>query len=235
MMTNKKHLLYFKPQSGGDAPNPILIANLQGWYNSDNVIHTSNVISQVTDLSSNNNHLTQSDTTKRPVLQANIQNSKPAIKFDGTNDAMLLTTGINLNNSSCFFVVRMNANTTQAFISGLTGGSLMFRWNNLRMQLIHSFVTDIATSTVNLAQNTTYILHFDISNGAGGNCTFYNKNVTQGNTTTNRTMNASNQIGADGNGQYLNAQVFEMIFYNRVLNSTERSDIVTFLSNKYAI
>ncbi len=62
--------------------SPNQLTGLIGWYNSQNTINNGVSISQLTDLSGNNFHLSQANSLKRPNLIGNSLGNFPSIAFD---------------------------------------------------------------------------------------------------------------------------------------------------------
>ena len=65
--------------------DPSTIPNLVTWINADNVLTSSGKITQMTDLSGNNNHAVQANDTLRPTLVDNIIDGKPVARFTSGN------------------------------------------------------------------------------------------------------------------------------------------------------
>ena len=65
--------------------NPDDILGLIGWYNAGNVIHSNNLISEITDLSVLGNNLSQENSARQPNLVLNGLGNLPTIRFNGSS------------------------------------------------------------------------------------------------------------------------------------------------------
>lgn len=68
---------------------PNQVSGLEVWYDVNDfstITQISGVVSQINDKSGNSRHATQATDAARPAYETNVQNGKPALKFDGIND-----------------------------------------------------------------------------------------------------------------------------------------------------
>ena len=68
---------------------PSDLTDLELWLDAkdeSSVTHSSNAVSQWSDISGNNKHVTQGTAASKPTFSANGLNSMPTLSFDGTND-----------------------------------------------------------------------------------------------------------------------------------------------------
>ena len=87
--------------------SPSEISGMKLWLDAaddSTITHSSNAVSQWSDTSGNNNHASQSTSTKQPALNAAPQNGLSTIKFDGTND-YLSVTSLNITQAYSFYAV----------------------------------------------------------------------------------------------------------------------------------
>lgn len=90
--------------SRGHLPAPFLPTRLPGlafWYDAEVSSYTGGVWS---DLSGNDNHTFQTTTSARPIMTTD-DAGRRLLRFDGLNDALLVTSPPDLSNGTTFFVV----------------------------------------------------------------------------------------------------------------------------------
>ena len=113
---------------GGSQFAPSNIAGLQLWLDATTglfdatsggsaVTTDGSAVARWEDQSGSGYHVTQATLANRPVLKTGIRNSKNAIRFDGSNDALVSANIVadNLSTMTCFVV---------AYIAGFGGGGL---------------------------------------------------------------------------------------------------------------
>ena len=84
---------------------------------------TSNAVSQWNDKSGNNNHATQTDSTRRPIVSAAALNSLDVLTFDGSNDSLRFSEIIlNDNNTTGVSVFTRSTSGINSIDLGAAGG-----------------------------------------------------------------------------------------------------------------
>lgn len=80
------------------------------WLRADSLITKdgSNSVSEWGDLSDQENNFVQSTSSKRPLWVSSVVNSKPALRFDGSDDIMSSVKSLNLTAGSSIFIVAKN-------------------------------------------------------------------------------------------------------------------------------
>jgi hypothetical protein len=209
--------------------SPNQVPGLIGWYNSENAIHSSGSVSQLSDLSGNNFHLQQNNTSKRPNLQTNVLGNFPAIYFDGINDNLKSLFGSVQATTSTIFILTNNLINGNTFV--YDGGSSFYSLRN-QGNLIYMYVTGggISYAKVNPYSFTLFNQVYNSTNSK----IFENGNLKiQGN------LNNSNLDGFTLGSYYgqdsyfFKGQMLEVIVYNRVLTESERISVQNFIMNKY--
>jgi PKD repeat protein len=92
---------------------PKMVSNLKVWVRSDTgVVHLNGKVSKWNDLSGNNIHLSQADTSKQAIFISNdVANTmKPSLSFDGVNDELTFAQ-TNIKTSFVFFKHSTGTNT----------------------------------------------------------------------------------------------------------------------------
>ncbi|MCB0397003.1 MAG: T9SS type A sorting domain-containing protein [Flavobacteriales bacterium] len=198
-------------------------------------LSNNNPVSTWTDRSGNANNATQAGSL-RPLFQTNRVNGKPTIKFDGTDDYMLLGTNLDQADATIFIVgdgsglsgYRYLCSTKKWFINARHSGGRQWGFNQ------GTFIS----SGIQLFGGTWNVLTCIVRNGS-----------TTVNMWTNGAFGASGTRGsfasipktvigaysADGStfsGHY-QGELAEVIVYNFELNSAQRTLVRNYLGSKY--
>lgn len=237
MKTSIKKLLFFNHrfESKLTISTPAQISNLRGWWNSQNVVGTTTV-SQMTDLSGNNNHLIQAVVASQPLIQSNQMNGLQTLKFDGTDD-FLEGPDLNSDSYSIFVVYHNRTLTNGTFYSTKQSGGQIQRFDRV---WVHGGSPSIAIPSLN--SGNFFYLASDRITGIHTlyNNVYDNNNLTASGTTTHALLAGNFLLGARGSTstiltEYLNANIAEVILYNRVLLQNERNAVHQLLRTKYNI
>lgn len=220
-------------QSGGGGPvgisSPLDISDCKFWSNGANVVQTSAIISQMTDLSGNNNHATQATVANQPVLIASSLNSLPAVKFNGNQ--LLVSNFQPTSNHTLFFVYRNRINGG-SFYSALNQNRPLQRetqvWNNENNSNIN----------LSLNLNSKNCVCFSMSYSTPFNEVFVNNNTSLQSVGSNTAGGSQpyNEFvfGArNGNQEYINAEICEIIVYTKILSASERDQVYQWIKSKY--
>ncbi len=191
-------------------------------------------------------HFSQSTSGSRPTLKLNIQNSKPVIRFDGTDDLMTNSAQVGtfiVNTAYTYFIVwkataiNTNGATTDQNDSIIcdTGGYFGMFLKSAPTQWVYNWdgtsdsaTTSIATGSfmVSMGRHETGNLYSSVNGGSETSTASGNTQVTTG------TM----KIGNDRLGSnFLDGDIAEMIVYNVAVSTTNISNVITYLRTKYGI
>lgn len=93
-----RHVEPFSPRS---------LAGLLGWWDAQDLhgLAASDPVSAMRDLSGNGRDATQTNASKRPVYKILQVNGRPAVQFDGTDDALTGLSGINAGSGITYVAV----------------------------------------------------------------------------------------------------------------------------------
>jgi hypothetical protein len=146
------------------------------------------------DQSSNSNNATQTNTLAQPKIVDGVtgivlQNNKPSIKFDGSDDQLVSTSLNNSTNSTAFFIASRGANN-QSFMGRLT-----------------NYATLGATDLFNL-----YYLNKSSTASETGSDSKNSLNLYTAIRTS--AINSTLNIGAGSTGNFLNGHISELIIYD---------------------
>jgi hypothetical protein len=247
-------LIYNNDQSSN---RPLIENNINNYYN----IYTGSnhgFVARWYDQSGNNNHATQTNTTRQPQIVGsgsvlNI-NSKPALSFDAINDNMnILNSATNLkflhsNLSTIITVNQMNSTTGNALLGSNagTGNNVGFYLFNqptgFTQHVISGILVNLSiNNTTNTSANTQY-LNFVLGNPASTTLNersliYINDSTVNQNNSNTGTLSTNNstfdvQIGAVGNNsETMNGHYQELIIYPN--NQTINREAASYGINNY--
>lgn len=208
-----------------------------------------NAIYQVNDKSGNNNHAVQSSATLRPLYKTNIQNSKSAALFDGSNDVMTLP-DLTITDISVFLAFR--------HLNGTGAHNALYAYDNYnttprntiqiktRYSLNNNYMSECVfngtgntTSAYALTENNPYLIDV-VKNST--NC-YVSRNATSLETITVGSTQHSmvgHRLGTHfyngaNQSEYAKSYVCELLIYNGGLSSGDKSSVRAYLNNKWAI
>jgi hypothetical protein len=183
-------------------------------------------------------------------------NSRQALKFDGTDDRLSVTEGLdilrNVSGTSIFaaykpssitgarmvFSISSNSSTSVRGCVGLNISDTGYTLGGRRLDA--DSYQEIVSST---AVNNKILLQTNIIDYANSNAYLYIGGVIKNSTTsfqtdgsTSNTNSATIDIGSIGDGtQLFSGDILELIVYSRVVTSTEQSLVENYLSKKYTV
>lgn len=233
---------YLAGKWGVTITTPANIAGLQLWLDADDlstITEVSGKVSQWDDKSSAGNNVTQGVADDQPTTNATTHNSRNVLDFDGTNDFLLIPSGlygIPAGNNTTFMVVKSNlAETVQRMlflgISGSTKMGFTYEVTAGVVLFIHGGapqVTGVTESNFNIFRGRRSGTTEAISlNGA--------TEVTDTSAVDNTANEASIGSYRHGSDNFLNGSIAEVLIYNRSLTSAEITSVEVYLSNKWGI
>jgi hypothetical protein len=191
----------------------------------------SNLVSQWNDFSSQGNNISQATSSKQPLFVANVQNGKPVIRFDGSNDMLQRTTYVNgalTQPNTVFYVGKIGGNEDFTFASGTLGSenSVLTTGSNLTMYAGSIYGADSAVTTL---QQYTFLYNTTSStmrvNGTQTDTGSVGTHTMQGFT-----------VGANyTDAQWSAIDVCEILVYNGTLSDTNRDKIESYLMEKWGL
>lgn len=239
--------LFFQQYSKLSVPIPLV--NLQLWLDGDNPLNTN---SRWYDKSPNNYVISQSTAVNQPTLTANLKNGHAGYVFDGTNDYFdggnILNLGTNSN--TIYIVFNMKVSNGAILSKSLYGpaNSRYSVWDQSNIAFL--YYENKSRDTPVFGQLNVYKIIAIINNRSTNTNNLYTYGGTADNNTApisgiyNMTSTFNFLIGAYNNssggippqpGHYLNGNINEIIFYNRLLTTAETTTVENYLRNKYAI
>lgn len=229
--------------SFGNSPifTPNSLANLGVWYDGANT--PLGAVASWTDSSGNGYHATQATGSKQPICTANQQNGKNTLLFTATGSQFLfIPSGLfNLNeaDNTVFAVTKRNAETGLVFevfslvqVGIATRTVIAFRANG---DVIYRNGALDSTAIFTGNNNIIYSIICGRRNGSNDYISVNNSTESSAGNATGGTVDRSTIGGTAGTQLFLDGGVAEFIIYRRSLTTTERSQIYSYLSNKWNI
>ena len=237
--------------SGGGAFSPEDLSGLTIWLKSDAITGLSDddPVTTWEDQSGNANDFTQSTASKKPTYKTSIQNSLPAVRFDGTDDGMLISS-IALNTDFTLYMALDAGATNDVIIehsanASSNDGFYVISSNNQTVRVFRGGVNDFFNDDVSDWLDTatgdwSYIcLSYDSStdlftirrNGADRSGTQGTENPVNTAATDQLNLGSRNQASS-----FFLGDIGEVIFYNNVVhNTTQIQSVEEYLADKWNI
>jgi prepilin-type N-terminal cleavage/methylation domain-containing protein len=259
-LINQMRLLSARSATQG-SPIPSIQGLLAWWEMCDekSILESEAVnnglISTLNDLnptSTSKINLNQTSTAQQPTYLSSSINNLPGLKFNG--DDRFVTNNLFSETFSLFVVMRTtnggagNA-TTQAYTgSVIIGADTPGYFNDIiplalgggYVKIFSGNSETTLSSTITVSDNKSYIL-FSSRNMLNGVRTLMinNSNSVTDSLGGTTILNANNQVGIGGDSNVIatpfNGEISEVVVYNRILSSEERTAIGAYLAKKYAI
>lgn len=224
----------------GPSAIPESIAGLQLWLDaadSSTLYQTSggsiasvdgDPVGEWLDKSGNARHANQASGTNKPALKTGIKNGNNAIRFDGTNDFMVFNS-IASNPFSIFLVKKSItlANYRQWIGADPYNAPFYAYAEGLTQRLFFGAVDSTAPTT-------NWELCTITRNGASG--LFYLNNGSSISFTAGSGTLTPAYLGSKtGPSEFINADIAELIIYNRLVSNPEKDKVVSYLNDKWGV
>lgn len=182
-------------------------------------------------------NVTQATANKRPLYSENVINGAPALKFDGTNDSLILSPEYTLNiNQTSIVVFKPSTATENGMILSTTSNS-GGRYQIIRYQgdagLITTWNGIVYQPAITASANAQIIAFVQ----SGSAVQFFSNGTALSAATVNNETYKFSQIGElDVNDQGpFDGYIAEIIIFDRALKLEERKAIEAYLGKKYGI
>jgi hypothetical protein len=219
--------------------------NLKLWLDADSsstiTYDASNNVTEWRDKSGNGFKATQSNTTYSPTYVASGINSMPSVLFNSSQSDYLnldLDTG-SQSSMSIFIVHKMNTQGSTNYILDTSG------YNSLTHSNTYRFLVESGTAgswysaahrggdymDANIVYKTSWLLDSDTTSTGSVYLNGVFSTDTANNQYTAKRIGYYTTIGANYSktSYFYNGQISEILVYNRLLNSTEREQVETYL------
>lgn len=212
-------------------PEPDSLTGLALWLKADaiNGYSDGQALPSWNDSSGNNRTFTQANGSQQPAYKTSIINGKPVVRFTAAS-SQTMTNATNFSTpSTVIYLSRQTGGANARILSGLAnnwllgyhGGYKRQAYFNGWVSLIHESLTDTNWHVYASTHNGTISQAYE-----DGNLFASGPNGIQG-------PNGLALVGSSGTSEFSNADIAEVIVYNRVLSETERKKIERYLVHKY--
>ncbi|HUS37487.1 MAG TPA: CotH kinase family protein [Verrucomicrobiae bacterium] len=250
--------------SAANSTPPDQIPGLQLWVAADKIQTNDTTQTRISgastfvkswrDQSGKNNHAAQINDTQQPLYVAAGVNGKPALRFDGANDALTLARALATNNFTLLAVFRTSVTheidgESPAGVGGTSGQHWLFGAQHGGDFNGGSGVSVGINGVSAYEHGSSYMPALAVYSGpvsANANVltlTYTNKRpslslqgsvIRDGVTSPRAQVTSTVSIGAGDYGAF-NGDLAEVLLFNRTLTQTERRGLEQYLATKYAI
>lgn len=238
---------------------PTRLAGCRAWFAADRLIGFANndPVGTWTDLSGLANHATQATAGRKPTFKTAIQNGRPGILFDATDDALKIVSNASLQTAAVTYVVVCKlvsaasairpviCKVTDGTSFNLNGYQLYFDDVSVNADLAYQFRDGAATQNVAVvgAGGTAAMILAARHNaaGAGASTSELWKNGTRVSqvTTDNALVSGTNPIflgnQVDSGASPSNMYQFEVALFSRWLADAQLNQLFAYLGSKWGI
>lgn len=201
------------------------------------------------DRSGSGNNATAAAANARPSNVSSNVNGVPSFDFDGVNDEMRITDNNGLDFTAWHFFIVVSVDQAKDYNAWLTKGNdgsenfeiLSYATNNIHNPILYTSGTRTFPSSANNQVNTGNvfnIIEYSFSSSVGRRTYNNFSNIlTDVENSTPSNNNFDVYIGNEKNtsGRFLDGDIAEVIAYNAVLNTAQRTIVNNYLSSKYNI
>lgn len=224
--------------------DPSTLPNLQLWLKADAGATTDGVtpaadgdlVRNWTDQSGNGNSATQDTSANRPIFKTNIFNTKPALRFSGsqfaTTTAFLDAT---YNTAFTFFIVaNKTANDTTLELTTSNNGLAWFTGREGRLSYWTSNLSD--NQIIKNGPALDLAVESFSYNGSTKILRYNSTSSTTESTTGNLGLSGALTIGKyEGGGYDYHGDIAEILIYKRTLSGAEMLQVENYLKTKYGV
>lgn len=211
---------------------PSSLSGLALWLKADALVGYSDgqAVVNWADSSGNSRTFTQANAPQQPAYKPNIINGKPIVRFTAAS-SQTMTNATNFSTpSTVIYLSKQNGGTNGRVLSGLNNNWLLGYHGARKRQAYfgNGWVSQIQDASA----DTAWHIYTSTHNGAtsqayeDGNMYANGPNGVQG-------PNGLALIGYLGTSEFSDADIAEVIVYNRVLTDNERKKIEYYLAQKY--
>ncbi|MBI3519566.1 MAG: PKD domain-containing protein [Bacteroidetes bacterium] len=211
--------------------NPSDVSGLKLWLRSDTgIVLSGNIVDQWKDISGNNNHAFQPNSSIKPTWYASdtILNNYPAVKFDGVG-SRLETMYTQPDAYSIFIVYAHRNGTNGSFYSTNQSGYPLQRnsiiWPNSNVAPYGLGVGDLLN-----AKN----LYVDVHDFLNDKYSTYLNGIQSGSSSDPISKSGGVFNIGSGGGEPINGSIAEFLIYDKPLSDSLRSIVEKYLMNRYA-
>ena len=211
-------------------------SGLQLWLDAADaatiVEDSQGLVQQWNDKSGNGFNATQTNANSRPDNVLTAMNGRPAIRFDGISDGMAISDSLSVTGDYTAIIVDRYYGSIQGrTLQGRDANWLVGKWGGQNAYYNGNFVYNGTT------QPPTTFPAISVATRSAAESRYYIDGVDR--TVANATIGTPGRLGLVGSGQFpaeqSQADVSEVIVYNRVLTLAERQSVEAYLAGKYGV
>lgn len=243
---------YLNFVKSGTSFSPDSVSGMTAWFKADAITGKvdNDTISTWDDSGPvGTNDLTTAGATP-PIYKTNIVNGKPVVRFNGVGTTWLKTTVnassiITVSASSVWAVVRVTsivgAQTGASYFTNDTiwrdvGGYTSFSYHSGGPNVTYyNYDTNADVPETSVALNTWKVIH---GRHASGTLYVSTNNGSETSTASGNTGSLASAMYVGGSAATsitITGDIAELLFYNVVVGSDDRTSIQTYLNDKYAV
>lgn len=216
---------------GATAFTPLSLPGLVAWYDADAITGLSDTdpVTTWNDLSGNGWNLGQSTAAAKPLYRTGILNSKPVLRFDGTDDFMV-NSDFNLGGQMTIIVVYANrtGGNGSLFSNDVANGPLQRETSTF----YHGSQPAITTTSLNLSN--LYVALFDWDRRS--HQVRLDGAVAGSALGTGDATGTTFKIGARSTGiEFLNGDIAEVIVCATLLGGNDLANVESYLTTKWGL
>lgn len=202
------------------------------WLRADRGITIATGVSQWDDLSGSGNHVTQATGASQPAyLTTGGANNRPFLRFDGVNDVLTNSNNLGAQPNHCFAagVISRGNIANNTLIDTPTG-------NQRRLFGAAATTFDIFAGSAIISRSGADIdtmgAYEGLFSGASSKLRTHNTAYATGNPGAG--ANGGVMVGS-GPGDPSDADIYEVIIYNRTLSDSEAERVMVYQRQRYAL
>ena len=211
------------------------------WFEADALALSDNdPVSSWTDKSPAGDHAIQATSGNQPIYKSGILNGRAVVRFDGSNDYLSFSEILDTSGATAhfFIVAKQNASGTRAIIgtrpsSGNNGWVLRYQ-SATQLMYYHTGYSPNVTYNITDKFNLIEVQRNGLNITVGSDGTLGTPQAVSGYSASS--LNGTRIGGALSSlDTYMSGDIAEIIIYDIVLPSAERSDIISALLTKYGL
>lgn len=207
------------------------------------LVTAGNTVARWQDKSGNGRNATQGTANNRPTLNTNKQNGLPSLTFDGTNDSLATASFAISQPLTVFVIQRLTSTTTQPFYSRIVehgdnnGFALITADSGTPTRAVSVQYASSSFTRGPAPVTTPTLLEMYVDTATTRNVALDvngSRQITTtrtGTPTTTGVFTISNYTG--GGSYYTPQELYEIVYYNRLLSAAERTVVRNYLNNKW--
>jgi len=212
---------------------PKSIPGLTLWLDADapSTITQATGVSQWNDKSGSGNNVVQATGSKQPAYVQSVLNGKPVLRFTNAS-AQTMTTSTNfISPVSVIYIARQTGGTNGRVLTGVNNNWLLGFWGGSHAQAYFEGWVSPAGGT---PSTTNWYIESAVETGA---LSSYYENGVQiaSNAGGVAGPNGLSLVGMGGVSEFSDADIAEIVVYNRALSDAERQKIEGYLAAKWGL